>query len=207
MSTTTAFPFPHVELTPIDGKPSAVTIKQLKKELYANSRSVHCELVGGGGNGYLGIVMPPAAYFTRAGTTFVVPVHTGTQAAHAVNATAVQIIKANRLYDKAKAEFATYNLVNEFLLQMILTAVNPLYYQTLEDDDFDYAHVTIPAIIIHLTTTYGSTITTVTDLVANRNSLADAWTPDEPFENLWKRGIRRIQQIDTFVLRVLPPVL
>jgi hypothetical protein len=111
-----------VELTPIDGKPSGATIKQLKKELYANSRSVHCEL-GSSVNGHLGIVMPPATYFTRAGNAFVVPVHPGTQVAHAVNATAAQITEANRIYDKAKAELATYNLVNKLLRQMILTAV------------------------------------------------------------------------------------
>jgi hypothetical protein len=193
MAITAAFPFPHAELTPIDGKPSAATIKQLKKELYANSRSVHCEL-GGGVNGYLDIVMPPAAYFTRAGTTFIVPIHPGTQVAHGLNATAAQITEANRLYDRAKAAFATYKLVNESLRQMLLTAVNPLYYQSLEDDDFGYADVTIPALIVHLATTYGTI--NATDLVTNRNSLADTWTPNEPFENLWKR-IHRIQQITT----------
>jgi hypothetical protein len=78
-------------------------------------------------------------------------------------------------------------MVNESLRQLVLTAVNPLYYQALEDDDF--ADVTIPAIITHLTTTYGTV--NATDLVNNRNSLADAWNPDEPFENLWKR-IRNI---------------
>jgi hypothetical protein len=63
--TTTTLPFPHVELTKIHGKPTAASIKQLKKEIYANARSIHCEL-GGGTNGYLGTVMPNAAYFIRA---------------------------------------------------------------------------------------------------------------------------------------------
>jgi hypothetical protein len=52
MTTPSSFPFPHAELTKIEGNPSAATIKQLKKEIYANARSVHCEL-SGGGNGYL----------------------------------------------------------------------------------------------------------------------------------------------------------
>lgn len=46
--------------------------------------------------------------------------------------------------------------------------------------------------MLHLQTTYGTV--NATDLVNNRNSMADPWTPDEPFENLWKR-IRTIQQI------------
>jgi hypothetical protein len=193
MPTPSSFPFPHAELTKIEGTPSTATIKQLKKEIYANARCVHCER-GGGGNRYLGIVLPNAEYIVRAGTAFVVPVHPGTQAAHAVTATAAQITEANRIYNKAKTEFATYNMVNESLRQLVLTAVNPLYYQALEDDDFGYADVTIPAIITHLTTTYGTV--NATDLVNNRNSLADAWNPDEPFKNLWKR-IRNIRQVAT----------
>jgi hypothetical protein len=190
---TTTLPFPHVELTKIIGKPNAASITQLKKELYANARSVHCEL-GGGVNGYLGVVMPNAAYILRAGLPFVVPIHPGTQAAHAANATVAQITEANRVYDKSKADFTTYQQVHESLRQLVLTAVDPLYYQSLEDDEFGYANFNTPNIITHLTTTYGTV--TATDLVTNRNSLANAWNPDEPFENLWKR-IRTIQQLAT----------
>jgi hypothetical protein len=191
MTSTSAFPFPHAELTKIEGKPSAATIKQLKKELYANARSVHSDR-GGGVNGYLGTVMPAASYFIRAGTPFIDPIHPGTQAPHLAGATGNQIIEANRIYDKAKTEHSTFSLVKESLRQQVLNAVNPLYYQALEDDDFGYADVTIPQIMLHLQTTYGTV--NATDLVNNRNSMADAWTPDEPFENLWKR-IPTIQQI------------
>ena len=192
MTSTSAFPFPHAELTKIKGKPSAATIKQLKKELYANARSVHSDR-GGGVNGYLGTVMPAASYFIRAGTPFIDPIHPGgTQAPHLAGATGNQIIETNRIYDKAKTEYSTFSLVKESLRQQVLNAVNPLYYQALEDDDFGYADVTIPQIMLHLQTTYGTV--NATDLVNNRNSMADAWTPDEPFENLWKR-IRIIQQI------------
>jgi hypothetical protein len=69
-----------------------------------------------------------------------------------------------------------------------------LYYQSLEDDEFGYTDVNTTTIITHLVTTYGAI--TATDLVANRNSLATAWNPDEPFENLWKR-IRSIRQLAT----------
>ena len=193
MSTSKALPFPHVELTKVHGKPTAASIKQLKKELYANARSVHSEL-GGGVNGYLGTVMPNAHYFLRAGAAFVAPVHPGTQAAHAANATVAQITENNRVYDKAKEDYATYQQVHESLRQLVLTAVDPLYYQSLEDDEFGYADVDTTTIITHLVTTYGTI--TATDLVANRNSLADAWNPDEPFENLWKR-IRSVRQLAT----------
>jgi hypothetical protein len=193
MSSSKTLPFPHVELTKVHGKPTAASIKQLKKELYANARSVHCEL-GGGVNGYLGTVMPNAQYFLRAGAAFVAPVHPGIQVAHAVNATVAQITENNRVYDKAKEDYATYQQVHESLRQLVLTAVDPLYYQSLEDDEFGYADVDTTTIITHLVTTYGTI--TATDLVSNRNSLADAWNPDDPFENLWKR-IRSVRQLAT----------
>jgi hypothetical protein len=147
--TTTTIPFPHVELTKIHGKPTAASIKQRKKEIYANARSVHCEL-GGGVNGYLGTVMPDAAYFIPAGIAFIAPIHPGTQAPHGANATVAQITETNRVYDKAKTDYATYQQVHKSLRQLVLTAVGPLYYQSLEDDEFGYASVNTPTIIAHL---------------------------------------------------------
>jgi hypothetical protein len=70
-----SFPFPHPQLTQVVGKPTAITIKQLRKEIYANARLVHSER-GGGANGYLGIVMETAPYLARAGEAFILPNHT-----------------------------------------------------------------------------------------------------------------------------------
>jgi hypothetical protein len=73
----TRFPFPHAELTRILGKPTAITVKQLQKEVFANTRAVHSAR-GDGVNGYLGIAMDPVAYLARAGAPFVPPDHPGT---------------------------------------------------------------------------------------------------------------------------------
>jgi hypothetical protein len=181
---TDSIPFPHATLTPITDKPTAATIKQLKKETFANARSVHSER-GGSMNGHLGIVMVPAPYFIRAGEPFIAPVYPGVQAAHAVNATQAQITAANRLHDKESNDYATYKKAHETLKQQILTAVKPIYYQGLENDVFGYADVTIPALLAHLTTTYGQL--TSADLETNRTKLTEQWNPDEPLENLWKR--------------------
>jgi hypothetical protein len=190
---TDTIPFPHPELTPITGKPTAATIKQLKKQVYANARSVYSDL-GGGLNGHLGVVMATAPYVLRAGQVFVAPIHPGPQAQHAANATQAQIIAADRAYDRNKTEFAKYNTVRESLKQQILTAVSPIYYQDLEDDDFGYADVTVPTILTHLTTTYGQL--TAADLENNRSKLTEQWNPDEPIEDLWKR-IRVIRSVAT----------
>jgi hypothetical protein len=103
---------------------------------------------------------------------------------HAANATAALITSTNRAYDHAMAEFKTCSTVTATLKQQVLSAVNPIYYQDLEDDIFGYADVLIPAIIQHLTTTYGTL--TALDLEINRDRLTEAWNPDEPIENLWK---------------------
>ena len=54
------------------------------------------------------------------------------------------------------AKFKTCSTIKETLKQQVLSAVDPIYYQDLEDDTFGYADVLIPAIIQHLTTTYGT---------------------------------------------------
>jgi hypothetical protein len=191
--TTTTLPFPHVELTKIHGKRTAASIKQLKKEIYANARSIHCEL-GGGINGYLGTVMPNAAYFIRAGTAFIAPIHPGTQAPHGINATSAQITENNRVYDKSQGGLRHLSTGPRIPLPTFADRRHPLYYQSLEDDEFGCADVGTTTIIAHRVTTYGTI--TATDLVTNRNSLADAWNPDKPFENLWKR-IRSVRQMAT----------
>jgi hypothetical protein len=92
MTSTESFPLPHEQLTLIPGKPSAATIRQLKKELYANVRSIHPNR---------GLVMPTAAYIIRAGIAFDEPNHPGIQPVHAAAATVAQITAANRSYNHA----------------------------------------------------------------------------------------------------------
>jgi hypothetical protein len=136
MTSKESFPLPHEQLTPISGKPSAATIRQLKKELYANARSIHSDR-GGGLNGHLGLVIPTAAYVIRASTAFVEPNHPGIQPVHAAAATVAQITAANRSYDHAMDEFKTYATITEKLKQQVLSAVDPIYYQDVEDDSLD----------------------------------------------------------------------
>jgi hypothetical protein len=139
--------------------------------------------------------MPTAAYLIQAGVTFDEPNHPGTiQPVHAAAATVAQITAANRSYDHAIDEFKTYVTITEKLKQQVLSPFNPIYYQDLEDGTFGYADVRIPAIITHLTTTYG--ILTASDLEINRDKLTEAWNPDDPIENLWK-NIKIVRAIAT----------
>jgi hypothetical protein len=55
------FPFPHRELTLIDGRPNPQSLKKLFSEVYDNAFAVKSQ-VGGGQFGHLGAVMPAAQY-------------------------------------------------------------------------------------------------------------------------------------------------
>ena len=61
MTSTTAFTFPHPELTQIVGRPNGKNIKLLTRQIYSNARSVHSDL-GGGANGHLALVMDIPTY-------------------------------------------------------------------------------------------------------------------------------------------------
>ena len=131
-STAPVFPFPHPLLAPMDGKPAIFTVAQLRKEVYANARSVDCT-GGGRANGFLGIVMPAAQYLLRAGEVFVLSVHPGTQPSHPATATQAQVTAGNRQHDCLLHVFRWYAQVTEALRQQIHTAVDPTYNNVLED--------------------------------------------------------------------------
>ena len=92
------FPLPHTQLTPISGKPTAIAIHQLKKELYANARAIHSER-GSANIVHLSIIIPTAAYDLRVGYAFNESNNPGVQLFHAATATSAQITAANRDYN------------------------------------------------------------------------------------------------------------
>jgi hypothetical protein len=193
MTSTSSLPFPHPTLTPIIGKPDAATLKLLRKEVYANTKSVP-STAGGGLNGHLGIAMPAGAYTIRAGQAFVDPAHPGPLPVHAVGATSALITATNRTYDSTLEDFNTFIKVRQEVKQQILTAVDKIFLQDLEDDVFGFADVSIIEMFHHLTTTYGTL--EASDLESNRNKLAIQWNPDAAFETFWLR-IKNIRAVAT----------
>jgi hypothetical protein len=191
--TSPAFTFPHLTLTPLNGKPTAATIKQLTREVYAHARSVHSTRGGGGGaNGHLATCVTAATYLARAGQPFDAPLHPGPQPVHAANATGPQITPTNRQYDQDLLDFETHQAVTESIRKQMLEAIVPTYYGVLADNIFGYADVTIVQLLEHITAEYG-TLTPI-DLELNRNLLKEAWNPDDDFANLWTH-IKTIRKI------------
>lgn len=183
--------FPHAELSPIVGEPTNTSLQLLRRQLYANARSIDSTR-GGGNNGHLAILMSDAAYLARAGVAFVIPAHPGAAPVHAPAATAAQIAETIRLFNQDLADHTLYNKVATALKAQLLQAVDATYLSALEDPEFGYADVTARAMLAHLQTRYGTL--TPEAVETNRNALSTPWNPDEPIETLWKRiaEIRRV---------------
>ena len=72
MTTTQTLAWPLQTLTPIEGKPNNAALKQLQREIYANTRAIPSTR-GGGQHGHLGKVMEPGAYTTLTGAAWTPP--------------------------------------------------------------------------------------------------------------------------------------
>ena len=191
--------YPYPALTKINGEPTYTTISTLQREIYANARAIDSPF-GGGQNGHLGLVMDNTAYTTQAGVAFNAPAHPGDAPVHAAGTTAPVITATNRAYDRSVQNYHTYRQTERKLKQQLIAAVDPLYINTLEDDDFVYADVRPGAILSHLKTTYGKL--TPDDIKNNCNTLAAEWNPDDPIEDLWKR----ITDAQRFATRAGKPI-
>lgn len=184
-ATAMTFAFPHPVLTPVVSRPTNTSLQLLQKELYANARATYTPL-GGGANGYLGLIMPQAQYLARTGgIAFIAPVHPGPAPVHAAGATQHQITETNRQYLQDVHDHRQHMVMKETLKQQLIAAVQHVYIQVLEDPDFGFADVSAEAMLTHLKTTYGTISREEID--ANRVSLTQPWNPDEPIENLWVR--------------------
>ena len=186
--------FPHSRLTPIIGTPTNSTVKLLTKQVYTNARAIPSTR-GGGNYGHLGLVMPAAEYLTLAGAAFTLPVHPGdTPTINDPKATQYIIAEEVRVFKTTIAELTLAATLREELKKQILTAVDQLYLDALDDATFGFAQVSVYDMLTHLSTTYGTI--TRTELEANRASIATLWTPGEPIEQLWGR-LREVQRIAT----------
>jgi hypothetical protein len=179
------FPFPHHELTLIDGHPSPQSLKKLFSEVYDNAFAVKSQ-AGGGQFGHLGAVMPATQYIALDGTiAYATPPDPGIQAPAPAAATAMQITQANCLYDSNVTRFEMHNNVCPELKCMILAAIGDKYVSTLQHPLLRYAQVTVEALLQHLTDTYSEITQEV--LENNRSKMSAEWNPDDGIETIFTR--------------------
>ena len=106
-----AFIYPHPILTKVIGKPTYGSLKQLQKEIYANTRTVFSTR-GGGRNGHLSLVMPELEYLVRTiGVPFEPPTHPGAPPATAAFISLVKFDSAHKAHTAMVKEFQVYTQV------------------------------------------------------------------------------------------------
>jgi hypothetical protein len=192
MASTSKFTFPHETLTPIIGRPTNTTLQLLQRQVYTNARSVPSAR-GGGMHGHLAMVMSDAAYLTRAGVPFDVPIHPGPPPP-AIGAAAVIAVNLNQ-YTEAIKDATLYNNLSAALTSQLLTAVNASFLSALEDPTFGFSDVSPRTMLDHLRVEYGTL--TPEELEHNRAALSEPWNFDLPIEDLWAK-IANIQRVAAF---------
>jgi hypothetical protein len=157
-----------------------------KEALKANAASVPSTR-GGGNNGYLGLVLSPAAYATVKATAFDIPNFPGAQPANLGGSAAV-IQEAVRQHAEDLCKWHEYVNVNQALKKQLIHAVEPIYLRALKNRNVGYNNRSLHTMLQFFFDNYGNI--TPMDLKANNDLINTAWDPNTPFELL-------IDQIET----------
>ena len=188
MPTPKTFNFPHDPLTPLDPQhePTPTSARLLRRELYANARSVPTTL-GGGDHGHLGLVMGEEAYaeLSNGGVTYDFPDKPNVPR-YAEGVAQRERQKAE--YIQALEEYHDARDVQNQLKAQLMQAIPDTYREALADMDLGYSEVTAMDLLDHIVDTYG-TITTI-DLEANLQQIATPWDPDTPIASVFVTGNR-----------------
>jgi hypothetical protein len=185
MSDTKAtFSFAFKTLTPIVGEPTNVTLTKLKKELYANAVGTTSEL-GGGLNGYLGMVMPEAEYLAERNTApFIAPNKPVAPIPNSIQTTE-EALYDRETYKEALLEYKQHRAMGIELKEQLITAIEYRYLKPLEVGKTGLASVTVGDMLQYLTDTYDEI--TLEDIHNNMEKLGAPWNPEEPILDLWER--------------------
>jgi len=184
--------FPHEELTRIEGAPTYLTLRNLKREILANAMSVHSTR-GSGILGHAVIVIGVAEYNNVANAPgqnnndWTAIAHPGPHPNYGANANATQIARIQGQYERDIKEFITFSNTANALKQQLLAAIDSMYICSLQDPMYGYARVTVHDILEHLDNTYGAL--DQVELNKNMQTLEEPWEPTESMEPLWHRAV------------------
>ncbi|CAB9519302.1 hypothetical protein SEMRO_1007_G230400.1 [Seminavis robusta] len=177
--------FSHAQLTPIppEEKPTFSNLKIIHQEINANAMAVTSRLAGGH-YGHLALTVPTATFNAlENATAWVEPVHPGPNPVHGATATAAQITETNRLFAQNMEQFIICKAVGTALKKQLLEAIPDTFTNTLKNDLFGYANVSVLALLEHLDTTYGKVDRV--DLKDNIDRMNAKWSPTQPIEDLF----------------------
>jgi hypothetical protein len=177
----TTFVFPHETLTKIDGIPTHESMTLIRKELYANAYANECTL-GGGDNGYLGLIMPTEKYIQLQRDNNVTrPIEFKQPDPPDPTASATVITTTSKIILDCKTMEAQ-------LKQQLLAAVDREYLNALDDDCMGLGQVKAKALLAFMEKKYD--IITYDEIIANRAKLDEPWDASEPIHKLWSRTLK-----------------
>ena len=169
-----------IEITAIDGRPGATTLRRLLEDLYSNAASIPSTL-GGAQVGSLGLVLETPLY-TVSHPPFIFPDNPGPTPTYPPNATDSQIAAAKETHAvKLGIYQLTFN-TDQALNQAIVASVDKSYLLPLRDKYTGFASRRAIELVIHLKRVYGPT--TPQDFADNFKKLSDPWDPSSTVEEL-----------------------
>ena len=166
--------FPNPELPKIEGKPTHDDMANLRTLLAANAASIP-SLRGGGGHGYLGIVLSPAVYTTVSATAWNNPNFPGAVPVIAPNATAAATGEAVRQHTERLREWKEYTHVEAALKKQLINAIEPIYLRAIRDGHVGFDQHKVSDILQHLMSSCGNI--TAMDLETNSKTMKEPWQP------------------------------
>jgi hypothetical protein len=177
---------PHPVLPSVPGEPDYHSLHAIRKMPRANAGSIDTHL-GGGAFGHIGVLISDIAYGGISPLTdWVNPSFPGrAPAAIECVGTAAQISAAKHRWEEANIAFKTYNTVQSALKKQIITVVEPIYIEILNDDLVGFSNTTNRNMLYHLFLSYGSI--TAVDIEQNFENMRKAWDPQQPVETLFKQ--------------------
>ena len=141
---------PIQALTKITGVPTYRTIKTANDKLSKNAVTIPTTHVGST-IGHVNITIFPTIYATLSPTPLTVP--TAPLTPTLTGMTGPLISAANLTFNKAKAEFAEYGLLQNALKRMLIAAVDPIYLQAISQPYVGLGGKTIWDLLSHLYST------------------------------------------------------
>jgi hypothetical protein len=143
--------------------------------------------MGGGAFKHIGVVISDAAYeMISPLTAWENPDFPGcSPAAIEGGGTAAQISANKHRWEEAINDFETYNTVQSALKKQIITVVEPMYIDILNDDLVGFANTTSQDMRDHLFLSYGSI--TAVDIEQNFENMRKAWDPQQPVGTIFKK--------------------
>jgi hypothetical protein len=185
----TTFPnLPKVKLTNVIGKPDAITVALLTREIEGNCYSVPCTQ-GGGDHGFLGMVQSDEKYAAAGALTpYIRAPHPG-EAADLPDAASIRVIsRHDRIHATALKAHDTTVALEKVIANQIIEAVDETYLEACRNEFTGQIEQKPYLLLLHMQTKYGN----VTDkqIEDNRNGIQAPWVDPSSFETFENHMIK-----------------